>query len=132
MTAAMLAPQDAIEVAATIGFGIARRAVWSGERCTWFDAIPTLPTQNPATSMMAGPDVYGGTSGIGWFLAQAAARSGDALLRHTARATTALSPVSMIVSLMPRAWSFWITGLLSARISSEYGTRPASWPSTAI
>jgi lantibiotic modifying enzyme len=82
----MLAPQDAIEVAATIGFGIARRAVWSGERCTWFDAIPALPTQNPATSMMAGPDVYGGTSGIGWFLAQAATRSGDALLRRTARA----------------------------------------------
>src|SRR3984885_16369635 len=81
----MLAPQDAIEVAATIGFGIARRAVWSGERCTWFDAIPALPTQNPATSMMAGPDVYGGTSGIGWFLAQAATRSGDALLRRTAR-----------------------------------------------
>jgi len=77
--------QDAIEVAATIGFGIARRALWSGERCTWFDAIPTLPTQNPATSTMSGPDVYGGTSGIGAFLAQAATRSGDALLRRTAR-----------------------------------------------
>jgi lantibiotic modifying enzyme len=86
VSAPMPAPQDAIEVAATIGFGIARRAVWSGERCTWFDAIPALPTQNPATSMMAGPDVYGGTSGIGWFLAQAATRSGDTLLRRTARA----------------------------------------------
>jgi lantibiotic biosynthesis protein len=80
-----IAPQDAIEVAATIGFGIARRALWSGERCTWFDAVPTMPAQNPATSAIAGPDVYGGTSGIGWFLAQAASRSGDALLRRTAR-----------------------------------------------
>ena len=81
----ILAPQDAIEVAATIGFGIARRALWSGERCTWFEAVPTMPTQNPATSMMAGPDVYGGTSGIGWFLAQAATRTGEALLQRTAR-----------------------------------------------
>jgi lantibiotic modifying enzyme len=81
----VLAPQDAIEVAATIGFGIARRALWSGDRCTWFDAIPTMPTQNPLTSTLVGPDLYGGTSGIGWFLAQAATRSGDALLRRTAR-----------------------------------------------
>ena len=80
-----IAPQDAINVAATIGFGIARRALWSGDRCTWFDAVPTMPTQNPAASAIAGPEVYGGTSGIGWFLAQAASRSGDALLRRTAR-----------------------------------------------
>ncbi len=81
----VLAPQDAIEVAATIGFGIARRALWSGERCTWFDAIPAMPTQNPATSTTSAPDLYSGTSGIGLFLAQAATRSGDALLRRTAR-----------------------------------------------
>src|SRR5882672_9590260 len=81
----VLAPQDAIEIAATIGFGIARRALWSGDRCTWFDAIPTMPTQNPATSTTSGCDLYGGTSGIGLFLAQAATRSGDVLLRRTAR-----------------------------------------------
>jgi lantibiotic modifying enzyme len=80
----VLAPQDAIEIAATIGFGIARRALWSGDRCTWFDAIPTMPAQNPATSTTLGCDLYGGTSGIGLFLAQAATRSGDALLRRTA------------------------------------------------
>ncbi|HEX8166136.1 MAG TPA: lanthionine synthetase LanC family protein, partial [Beijerinckiaceae bacterium] len=82
----VIAPQDAVEAAAAIGFGIARRALWSGERCTWFDAVPTMPTQNPAASATAGPDLYGGTSGIGWFLAQAAARTGDGLLRRTARA----------------------------------------------
>jgi lantibiotic modifying enzyme len=81
----VLAPQDAVEVAATIGFGIARRALWSGQRCTWFDAIPTMPAQNPATSTTSAPDLYGGSSGIGLFLAQAATRSGDALLRRTAR-----------------------------------------------
>jgi lantibiotic modifying enzyme len=86
MTPPVIAAQDALEVAATIGFGIARRALWSGERCTWFDAVPTMPEQNPATSAMMGADVYGGTSGVGWFLAQAAARTGDSLLRRTARA----------------------------------------------
>jgi lantibiotic modifying enzyme len=81
----VLAAQDAFDIAATIGFGIARRALWSGDRCTWFDAIPTMPTQNPATSTTLGCDLYGGTSGIGLFLAQAATRSGDGLLRRTAR-----------------------------------------------
>jgi lantibiotic modifying enzyme len=81
----VLAPQHAIEVAATIGFGIARRALWSGDRCTWFDSIPTMLTQNPATSTTSGADLYGGTSGIGLFLAQAAVRCDDALLRRTAR-----------------------------------------------
>jgi lantibiotic modifying enzyme len=81
----VIPPQEAIEVAATLGFGIARRALWCGDRATWFDAIPTMPAQNPATSTTSGCDLYGGTSGIGLFLAQAATRSGDGLLRRTAR-----------------------------------------------
>ena len=85
MTPQIIDPERAIEAAAVIGFGIARRALWSGERCTWFDAVPTLPTQNPATSVTLNSDVYGGTAGIGWFLAQAATRNGDALLQRTAR-----------------------------------------------
>jgi lantibiotic biosynthesis protein len=80
-----VAAESAIEAAAAIGFGIARRALWSDDSCTWFEAIPTLPNQNPAISTVASADVYGGTAGIGWFLAQAARRSGDALLRRTAR-----------------------------------------------
>jgi lantibiotic biosynthesis protein len=84
VTPQIIDPEHAIEAAAVIGFGIARRAMWSGERCTWFDAVPTLPTQNPATSVTLSSDVYGGTAGSGWFLAQAATRNGDALLRRTA------------------------------------------------
>jgi len=81
---ALIASGHATEAAAAIGFGIARRALCSDDRCTWFEAIPTLPTQNPATSTVASADVYGGTAGIGWFLAQAAQRTGDSLLRRTA------------------------------------------------
>ena len=40
----------------TIGFGIARKAIWSGERCAWLEAYPVLPGQNPAVSAMCGPD----------------------------------------------------------------------------
>ncbi|HMC92667.1 MAG TPA: hypothetical protein VKI45_09420, partial [Allosphingosinicella sp.] len=73
----------ALEVAAQIGFGIARKAFWSGERCTWLEAVPVMPGQNPAVSALCGTDVYGGTAGIGWFLAEASVRTGDALLRRT-------------------------------------------------
>jgi lantibiotic modifying enzyme len=80
------APERALAAAAAIGFGIARRAIWSGDRCAWLEAVPVQPGQNPAVSAICGADVYGGTAGIGWFLAQAAARIPDPLLRRTARA----------------------------------------------
>ena len=86
MTAApALAPAVALEVAERIGYGIARRALWGGDRCTWLDAIPVMPGQNPATSTTSGAEPYSGTSGIGLFLAQLAARVDDPLLKKTAR-----------------------------------------------
>ncbi|GAC1584646.1 MAG: hypothetical protein NVS3B7_19890 [Candidatus Elarobacter sp.] len=85
MTASLgVPPALALYVAAAIGYGIARRALWHEDRCTWFDATPVMP-QNSAKSVQAGVDVYAGTSGIGLFLAQAAARTGDATLRDAAR-----------------------------------------------
>jgi len=84
----MIAPTEpspalALEAATAIGYGIARRALWAGDRCTWFDAVPVAPGQNPAVSATTGAEVYGGTSGIGLFLAQLAARTGDGLVRRT-------------------------------------------------
>ena len=70
-------PHDAVEVAATIGFALRARALWSGERCTWFDAIPTMPTQNPATSTMSDRTSMAALRHRR-FLAQAATRTGDA------------------------------------------------------
>ncbi len=78
-------PAPALEVGAQIAFGIARRAFWHGDRCTWLEAVPVEEGQNPAISVLAGADVYGGVAGIGWFLSEAAARTGDALLRRAAR-----------------------------------------------
>jgi lantibiotic modifying enzyme len=79
-------PEFALDVATGIGFGIARRAIWHGDRCTWFDAVPTQPGVTPPTSSTSGGDVYGGTAGIGLFLAQLVARADDVTLRRTARA----------------------------------------------
>ena len=86
MTAApVFAPDVALDAAERIGYGIARRALWGGDRCTWLDAIPVMPGQNPATSTTSGAEPYSGTSGIGLFLAQLAARVDDPLLKKTAR-----------------------------------------------
>jgi lantibiotic modifying enzyme len=75
-----------LEVAQGIAFGIARRALWHEDRCAWFDAVPPMSLgANPAVSVAGGFDVYGGSAGIGLFLAQAAARTGDGTLRRTAR-----------------------------------------------
>jgi lantibiotic modifying enzyme len=82
----LLDPAAAAGIATRIGFGIARRALWSGGRCTWLEAIPVLPGQNPAQSALCGPDLYGGTAGIGWFLAELASRFPDPFLRRTAEA----------------------------------------------
>jgi lantibiotic modifying enzyme len=84
MSAGAMSSEKALEVAATIGFGISRKAIWSGERCSWLDGYAVYPGQNTAVSAMVNADVYGGTAGIGLFLAQAAARTDDALLRRTA------------------------------------------------
>jgi lantibiotic modifying enzyme len=63
---------------------VARRAFWHADRCTWVEAVPVVEGQNPAISVAAEADLYGGVSGIGWFLAEAAVRTGDAFLRRTA------------------------------------------------
>jgi len=73
----------ALDIASGIGYGIARRALWFGDRCTWVDGTPVMPGNSPK-SITVGADVYAGTSGIGLVLAQIASRTGDAILRDAA------------------------------------------------
>jgi lantibiotic modifying enzyme len=89
MLAYEVAPALALEAATTIGWGIARRAFWHEDRCTWFDAVPTLPGHNPMHSAALGAEPYGGTAGIGLFLAQLVARADEPTLRRTARGALA-------------------------------------------
>ncbi|WP_313537278.1 lanthionine synthetase LanC family protein [Sphingomonas sp.] len=86
MSAPYLDPATATEVAVRIGYRIARRALHHADRATWLEAIPTMPGQNPAASRTCGPDIYGGTAGIGWYLAELAVRAPDPLFERIARA----------------------------------------------
>lgn len=106
-SAATPAASRALDVASAIGFGIARRAVRSGNRCRWFEAVPVQPGQNPSVSAMCGVDVYGGTAGIAWFLAQLAARYPDPLLTETARAALRQTAVGAPALAAKQAHGFY-------------------------
>lgn len=75
-----------------VGLAIARRlvdeAVWHEDRCTWtgddIDQGPGLPPEGQLVHRPVGPDLYGGTSGIAWFLAHAWRATGDDGLRSAA------------------------------------------------
>lgn len=65
---------------------IAADAVWHEERCSW---IGGMPEEGPGgtiamTYQALGPDLYGGTAGVGLFLAEVAQMTGDDDLRATA------------------------------------------------
>ena len=68
--------------AAAIGRRIVADAVWHDGLCAWVGVVadPRRGTQYGAL----GPDLYGGTAGVGLFLAQLAAATGDADARRTA------------------------------------------------
>lgn len=76
----------------TVGLAIARRlveeAVWHEDRCTWsgddIDQGPAMPPDGELVHRPVGADLYGGTSGIAWFLAHAWRAGGDAGVRRTA------------------------------------------------
>ncbi|MDP9106747.1 MAG: hypothetical protein M3N49_12560, partial [Candidatus Eremiobacteraeota bacterium] len=81
-TALEVTPALALDVAFKIGYGIARRALWYEDRCTWFDARP-VGWGAGAESGTLGRDVYGGNPGVALFLAQLVARADDVTLRRT-------------------------------------------------
>lgn len=80
-----VSPALALDVAAGIGFEIARHALWNENRCVWFDPTPTPLDGTPPTAMTSASDLYGGTAGVGLFLAQLVARADNVTLRRTAR-----------------------------------------------
>jgi lantibiotic modifying enzyme len=75
-----------------VGLAIARRmveeAIWHDDRCTWtgddIDQGRDLAPDGELVHRPVGADLYGGTSGIAWFLAHAWRAGGDAGARRTA------------------------------------------------
>jgi lantibiotic biosynthesis protein len=75
-----------LEVATRLGHQIADSAIWYDGRCNWLGALPSDEVRLTGRAELAavGPDLYGGTSGVALFLAEAGAMLDDDRLRRTA------------------------------------------------
>jgi lantibiotic biosynthesis protein len=82
-----------LEAAAQLGHEIAQSAIWFGGHCNWVGAVPVDGSRAPGAPETAalGPDLYGGTTGVALFLAEAGARLDDDRFRATARAAIGLA-----------------------------------------
>lgn len=74
-----------LETAAALGARTCRDALWATDRCNWIGfSMESLGGRWRQTVRAYGPDLYGGTSGIGLFLARLHAATGDRVFRRTA------------------------------------------------
>lgn len=71
-----------LEAAASIGRRIVAEAVWHDGRCSWVGAV--MDAAQRVEYRALGPNVHGGTAGIGLFLAQLAAVTAGEELHRTA------------------------------------------------
>jgi lantibiotic modifying enzyme len=76
-----------VEVVAALGHRIADSAIWFDGRCNWTGASlrrGELRSRRSPEREALGPDLYGGTSGVALFLAEAATKLDDRRLSKTA------------------------------------------------
>jgi lantibiotic modifying enzyme len=77
-----------VEAAASIGHALCAAAYWHEGRCNWIGrtaneaADPSMPLTPTVAAL--GPELYGGTAGVGIFLAQLDARTAHSAFRDTA------------------------------------------------
>jgi lantibiotic biosynthesis protein len=77
--------QKYLAAAAQLGAHLCRDAIWWENRCNWLGSV--MESVNGSWTVIEralGPDLYGGTSGIGLFLARLAEVTGEKLFRRTA------------------------------------------------
>jgi lantibiotic modifying enzyme len=74
-----------LDVAGQLAHEIAAAAVWDGGRCNWVGAVPGGVSHGSHAVASLGADLYGGTSGVALFLAEAGAHLDDGGLRAVAR-----------------------------------------------
>ena len=135
MTAAPfdVSPALALDAAAGIGFGLARRALWHDGRCVWFDPTPTPLDGTPPTAVTSSGDVYSGTAGTGLFLAQLVARADDVTLRRTARGAIRQA-LAKAGAVMPLGFYGGVAGTAAAAIlaARELGDEEFVEPARAV
>lgn len=74
-----------LEAAHYIGRSLTRDALWANNCCNWVGAsMEPLAEGWKTVERSFGPDFYGGTSGIGWFLAHLYRATGEEVFRDTA------------------------------------------------
>jgi len=73
-----------LATAASVGARIMDDAVWHGGRCSWMGAAADTKEPWRVEYRALGPSVHGGTAGVGLFLAQLAAVTGEPRARRTA------------------------------------------------
>ncbi|GAA5118989.1 hypothetical protein GCM10023320_24010 [Pseudonocardia adelaidensis] len=75
----------ALQAAHDIGISLNNGAVWHHGRCNWIGALGTASSTSIGTRFGSmGCDVYGGTSGIAWFLGELFDATGDEVFRQGA------------------------------------------------
>jgi lantibiotic modifying enzyme len=79
---------ELLEAAVRIGRGLCDTAYWSGGRCNWVGRsqreVSQLGSRLRPTVTALGPELYAGTAGIGFFLAQLSTRVDLVEVRETA------------------------------------------------
>jgi lantibiotic modifying enzyme len=80
----MCSDDSFLATASAIGRRIVDAAVWHRGRCTWMGAAADPKQRWPLEYRALGPSPYDGTAGVGLFLAQLAAVTGEQPARRTA------------------------------------------------
>jgi lantibiotic biosynthesis protein len=82
-----------LKVAGRLASEVAGSAIWSHGRCNWVGALPRDESRKSGRAEVAalGPDLYGGTSGVALFLAEAGVRLRDDRLQAIARGAIRLA-----------------------------------------
>lgn len=75
-----------VSAALAIGRQLVSEAKWYGDRCYWMTAIGSGGGSDAASLQMMGPGLYNGTAGVGIFLAELFAATGDEEYRDCSRA----------------------------------------------
>jgi len=81
----MTGHNEFLEAANAIGADLCRDAIWEGKRCNWLgDSMEFVLGSWQVVHRSFGPDLYGGTSGVGLFLARLYQATGTDIFRATA------------------------------------------------
>ncbi|GIH09233.1 hypothetical protein Rhe02_73000 [Rhizocola hellebori] len=76
---------DHLDVAYAIGQDLVRTAIWHDERCNWIGPASETDAQWDGAALSAlGTDLYGGTSGVAYFLAELYTATGASAIKRAA------------------------------------------------